>query len=95
MIGEIIAAIVIGILAGYLARLFLPGRQDMGFVMTVVLGVIGAVVGFLVFSELLGIGDDDKFDLGSLPGAIIGAMLVIWIYERFVHSGRDRTRLAR
>jgi uncharacterized membrane protein YeaQ/YmgE (transglycosylase-associated protein family) len=95
MVGEIIAAIVIGILAGYLARLFLPGRQDMGFVMTVLLGIAGAVVGYFIFAELLGIGDDDTFDLGGLPGSIIGAMLVIWIYERFVRSGRrDRTRLA-
>ena len=95
MVGEIIAAIVIGILAGYLARLLLPGRQDLGFVMTVLLGIAGAVVGYFIFAELLGIGDDDKFDLGGLPGAIIGAMLVIWIYERFVHSGRrDRARVA-
>jgi uncharacterized membrane protein YeaQ/YmgE (transglycosylase-associated protein family) len=95
MVGEIIAAIVIGILAGYLARLLLPGRQDLGFVMTVLLGIAGAVVGYFIFAELLGIGDDDKFDLGGLPGSIIGAMLVIWIYERFVHSGRrDDTRVA-
>jgi uncharacterized membrane protein YeaQ/YmgE (transglycosylase-associated protein family) len=94
VIGEIIAAIVIGILAGYLGRLLLPGRQEMGFVMTVLLGIAGAVVGFLIFSELLGIGDDEKFDLGSLPGAVIGAILVIWIYDRFVQSGRDRARVA-
>ena len=95
MVGEIIAAIVIGILAGYLARLLLPGRQDLGFVMTVLLGIAGAVVGYFIFAELLGIGDDDKFDLGGLPGSIIGAMLVIWIYERFVHSRRrDRARVA-
>ena len=84
MVGEVIGAIIVGIIAGYLARALLPGKQDMSFIMTVILGIAGALVGYFIFAELLGIGDNEKFDLGGLPGAIIGAMLLLWLYERFV-----------
>ena len=89
MVGNIIGAVILGILAGYLARALLPGKQQMGFVMTVVLGIAGAVAGFYIFEGLFGWGDTDKFDLGGLPGAVIGAMLLLFLYERFVSSGSD------
>ncbi len=62
MIGEIIAAIFIGIVAGFLGRLLMPGKDPMGFFATILLGLAGSVVGFLVFTELLGIGDNEIFD---------------------------------
>jgi uncharacterized membrane protein YeaQ/YmgE (transglycosylase-associated protein family) len=77
---EILGAIVLGIIAGYLARLIVPGRQDIGFFMTVLLGIGGALIGYFLFTELLGIGDDDKFDLGGLLGAVIGAVILLLIY---------------
>lgn len=84
MIGEIISAIILGIIAGYLARLLVPGRQDIGFIMTVVLGIGGALVGYFLFTALLGIGDDDKFDLGGLIGAVIGAIILLVIYVKVI-----------
>ena len=89
-IGEILGAIVLGLLAGFLARALLPGKQEMGLLLTMVLGLAGSLVGFLIFTELLGIGDDDKFDLGGLIGAVIGAMILLFIYERFIGGGGDR-----
>jgi uncharacterized membrane protein YeaQ/YmgE (transglycosylase-associated protein family) len=77
MIGNLIAAIVIGIIAGYLGRALLPGPDPMGFVATVGAGIAGALVGWVLFTYVLGIGDDDKFDLGGVIGAIIGTMLVL------------------
>jgi len=79
VIGELIAAIIIGIIAGYIGRALLPGPDPMGFVGTVVVGVVGALVGWLIFTYLLGIGDKDKFDLGGIIGAILGTMLVLLI----------------
>ena len=76
-----IGAIVLGIVAGYLGRLLMPGRDKMGFIATMLLGLAGAVVGFLVFTELLGIGDDRMFDLGGLVGAIVGVMLLLLLYR--------------
>ena len=46
-----------------------PARDPMGFVQTVVFGIIGSLVGYFVFTKVLGIGDDDKFDLGGIIGA--------------------------
>jgi len=76
-----VGAIVLGIVAGYIGRMLMPGRDKMGFIMTVLLGLAGSVVGFLVFTELLGIGDDKMFDLGGLIGAIIGVMVLLALYR--------------
>ncbi len=83
---EILGAILLGILAGLIARALYPGRQKMGLLMTMLLGLAGSFVGFLIFAELLDIGDDDAFDLGGIIGAIIGAMILIFIYQRLVPS---------
>jgi uncharacterized membrane protein YeaQ/YmgE (transglycosylase-associated protein family) len=81
-----IGAIVLGVVAGYVGRLLMPGRDKMGFIMTVLLGLAGAVVGFLVFTELLGIGDNKMFDLGGLIGAILGVMVLLGLYRVAMNS---------
>src|SRR4051794_29236143 len=92
MLGEIIAAIVIGIIAGYLGRALLPGDDSMGFGATVVVGIVGALVGWVLFTYLLGIGDQDKFDLGGIIGAIVGTMLVLLILRAVRGNGRRTAR---
>jgi uncharacterized membrane protein YeaQ/YmgE (transglycosylase-associated protein family) len=77
----VIGAIILGIVAGYLGRLLMPGRDKMGFIATMLVGVAGSVVGFLVFTELLGIGDNEMFDLGGLIGAVIGVMILLGLYR--------------
>ena len=79
MIGEIIAAIFIGLIAGFIGRALLPGDDSMGLVPTILVGIVGALVGWVLFAYVLGIGDDDKFDLGSIIGAIIGTMIVLLV----------------
>ena len=81
-----IGAIVLGIVAGYVGRLLMPGRDKMGFIATVLLGIGGAVVGFLVFTELLNIGDNQMFDLGGLVGAIVGVMILLGLYRMALDS---------
>jgi len=76
MLGEIIAALVIGTLAGFLGRALLPGKDSMGFAATVAVGIVGALVGYFIF-RAIGVGDEDKFDLGGIIGAIIGTMIVL------------------
>ena len=83
-----IGALILGLLAGFIAKALLPGKDPGGFIVTIILGLVGSVVGFLIFTELLGIGDDKAFDLGGLVGAIIGTMLVLLAY-RFVVSRRS------
>jgi uncharacterized membrane protein YeaQ/YmgE (transglycosylase-associated protein family) len=77
----VIGAIILGIVAGYIGRLLMPGRDKMGFIATMLLGLGGAVVGFLIFTELLGIGDNKMFDLGGLIGAVIGVMILLILYR--------------
>jgi uncharacterized membrane protein YeaQ/YmgE (transglycosylase-associated protein family) len=78
MIGTIIWFIVIGLIAGALARLLVPGRDPMGIVATIVLGVIGSFVGGTLWA-LLTVGRltlTNASWLGSIIGAII--VLLIW-----------------
>jgi uncharacterized membrane protein YeaQ/YmgE (transglycosylase-associated protein family) len=76
-----LGAIILGIVAGYLGRLLMPGKDKMGFIATMLVGLAGSVVGFLIFTELLGIGDNEMFDLGGLIGAILGVMLLLLLYR--------------
>src|SRR3954467_13907322 len=81
---HMIGAIILGIVAGFLGRLLMPGRDPMGFFATIVLGLAGALVGWFIFTGLLNIGDDNKFDLGGLVGAVIGVMLLLALYRMFL-----------
>jgi uncharacterized membrane protein YeaQ/YmgE (transglycosylase-associated protein family) len=85
-----IGAIILGILAGYLGRLLMPGKDSMGFIATIVLGLAGSLVGFLLFTEVLGIGDNKAFDLGGLIGAVIGVMLLLGVYRLVLRDKRDK-----
>ena len=76
-----VGAVILGIVAGYVGRLLMPGRDKMGFIATMLLGLAGAVVGFLLFTELLGVGDNQMFDLGGLVGAVIGVVLLLALYR--------------
>jgi uncharacterized membrane protein YeaQ/YmgE (transglycosylase-associated protein family) len=76
-----IGAIILGIVAGFAGRLIMPGRDKMGFIATVLLGLAGAVIGWLVFTDLLGIGDTDVFDLGGLLSAIIGVVIILGVFR--------------
>ena len=76
-----IGAIILGILAGYIGKALMPGKDPGGFLVTIGLGLAGSLVGFFLFTELLGIGDDKAFDLGGLVGAIIGTMILLAIYR--------------
>jgi uncharacterized membrane protein YeaQ/YmgE (transglycosylase-associated protein family) len=89
-----IGAIILGILAGYIAKALLPGDDPGGFFVTILLGLAGSLIGFFIFTELLGIGDSDMFDLGGLIGAIIGTMLLLLVYRQVAgrSGGRPATR---
>ena len=84
-----IGAIILGIVAGFLGRLLMPGPDPMGFLMTTLLGLAGALVGFYLFAAI-GIGDEDKFDLGGIIGAVIGVMILLGIYRVVAKPGRGR-----
>jgi len=85
-----VGAIILGIVAGFLGRALMPGKDKMGFFATVALGLVGSLVGFLIFTELLGIGDNKAFDLGGLIGAVLGVMLLLGVGRMLQREKPDR-----
>ena len=84
-----IGALILGLLAGFIGKALMPGDDPGGFFVTILLGLAGSVVGFYLFI-LIGIGDNDMFDLGGLIGAIIGVMILLGIYR--VVAGRREVK---
>lgn len=75
---SILAFIILGLIAGFLARALMPGRQSMGFVMTAVLGMAGSFVGGFLASFLSGHSLAD-FHATGIIGSVIGALVVLAI----------------
>ncbi len=77
-----IGAILLGLVAGYIAKALVPGKDPGGFFATILIGLVGSLVGFFLFTSVLGIGDNNIFDLGGLIGAIIGTIIVLVVYKK-------------
>jgi len=78
-----IGALILGLVAGFIGRALVPNdifstmSGPSSWAVSIVLGLAGAFVGYLIFTRLLGIGDDDAFDLGGILSAIIGVVIVL------------------
>ncbi len=82
---SVLATIVIGLIVGLVARFFMPGRDPMGFVLTAILGIIGAWLGTWIGASF------GMYAPGEPAGflmSVIGAMVVLFIYRMFM--GRSR-----
>jgi uncharacterized membrane protein YeaQ/YmgE (transglycosylase-associated protein family) len=81
MLGLIISLLVIGLIAGAVARLVVPGKQNISIPMTILLGVIGSFVGgFLAYLIFGSDNADGFFQPSGIIGSIIGAIIVLVIY---------------
>ena len=85
----IIAWIVLGAIAGFIANLIMGGGESL--IMMIVLGIVGAVVGGFIAGSLLGIADITGFNLSSLVVAVFGAIVVIFVARLFQSRGGSRT----
>lgn len=72
--------ILFGLLAGALAKFLMPGKDPGGCLVTILIGIAGALVGGLVGTRL-GFGTVEGFDLRSLLIAILGAMILLGLYR--------------
>jgi uncharacterized membrane protein YeaQ/YmgE (transglycosylase-associated protein family) len=88
----ILTWVVWGLFVGAAARLLLPGRQAIGIVWTIILGVAGSLVGGLVATELLNIADSDEFDFGSFVIAIGASVVLLAVADRVNRMLPDRER---
>ena len=83
----ILAWIVLGLVAGALAKFIMPGEQGGGIILTSVLGIIGALVGGFLGTYVFGFGDISGFDVRSIAIAVGGALVALVVYG-FVARGR-------
>ena len=81
MIGLIVSILVIGLIAGALARLLVPGKQNLSVVMTIVLGVVGSFVGgFLGYLLFHKDSAEGFLQPSGIIGSVIGAVIVLLIW---------------
>jgi uncharacterized membrane protein YeaQ/YmgE (transglycosylase-associated protein family) len=78
---NILSWIIVGLIAGALARLIMPGRDPMGIVATIVLGIIGSLVGGFVSMAIWRNNDSSAFQGSGLLLSILGAIVVLWIWR--------------
>ena len=83
MLGLIVSLIIVGLIAGALARLLVPGRQDISILMTIALGIVGSFIGgflgYLIFHKDSSGG---FLQPSGIIGSIIGAVIVLLIWTR-------------
>ncbi len=80
----IIAFIILGLIAGAIAKAILPGDDPGGIIVTMLIGIVGAILGGLIASAL-NVGDlDEFFDIGTWVIAILGSLLLLIIYRMVV-----------
>lgn len=85
MIVAAIVYILVGLVVGFLARLLLPGRDPIGILGTILLGIAGAVIGGFLWEALFGENRGV-----SWIGSVLVAMLLLWIYRKMTY-GRSAT----
>jgi uncharacterized membrane protein YeaQ/YmgE (transglycosylase-associated protein family) len=89
LLGLIISLIIIGLIAGALARLIIPGKQDLSIPMTIAIGIVGSFVGgflgYLIFHK-----DSGFLQPSGIIGSVIGAVIVLLIWTRI--GGRSSIR---
>jgi uncharacterized membrane protein YeaQ/YmgE (transglycosylase-associated protein family) len=85
---SIIGWIVLGLLAGVIAKAIMPGAEGVGILWTTLLGIVGALLGGFL-AAALGFGDpiDEFFDLSTWVAAVVGALIILFIWNA-IHARR-------
>jgi uncharacterized membrane protein YeaQ/YmgE (transglycosylase-associated protein family) len=93
MLATIIVTVILGAVIGALARLVLPGRQNISTLMTVILGIIGALIGSWLWTGVFNKGDTSGIDwIALIMGVIVAAVLIV-VYERMMAGRRTTNRV--
>jgi uncharacterized membrane protein YeaQ/YmgE (transglycosylase-associated protein family) len=81
-----------GLFVGAFARLLRPGRQKIGFWLTILLGIGGSILGGLLATKVLHVADSDEFDIGSFFIAVGTSVVILAVWERVDRMLPDRKR---
>jgi uncharacterized membrane protein YeaQ/YmgE (transglycosylase-associated protein family) len=76
-VGDVLIYILAGLIIGALARLIVPGRQRMGILMTIIIGIVAAVIGGILWAAIF--PDNDGI---AWIGSVIVAVILVWLYAR-------------
>ena len=74
--------IIVGLIAGLIARAIMPGADPMGWIGTIVLGIVGSFVGGFLAGMIFGHPAGAGFEPSGIVGSIIGALIVLFIYRK-------------
>ncbi|MEU4739846.1 GlsB/YeaQ/YmgE family stress response membrane protein [Actinosynnema sp. NPDC023658] len=85
----ILGWIVLGLIAGAIAKAIMPGRDPGGIIITMLLGIVGAIIGGFIGRAIFGTDINTFFDLSTWLLAILGSLVVLGIY-RMVTGNRAR-----
>jgi uncharacterized membrane protein YeaQ/YmgE (transglycosylase-associated protein family) len=88
----IVSWAVWGLFVGMFARLLLPGRQRLGILLTIAIGIAGSLIGGFLATEALDIGDNDEFDFGSFIIAVGTSVALLAIFDRVSRTLPDKDR---
>jgi uncharacterized membrane protein YeaQ/YmgE (transglycosylase-associated protein family) len=83
MIGNILTFLIVAIIAGFLARAIMPGKDTMSLPQTLALGAVGSVVGGLLAVLFTG-KKMGSFTPSSIVGSVIGALIALLVYKKFI-----------
>ncbi|EMD82430.1 GlsB/YeaQ/YmgE family stress response membrane protein [Pacificimonas flava] len=78
----ILTWIVIGLIAGILAKFIMPGRDPGGIIVTILIGIAGGLIGGFIGSAIFNVGMEG-FSIQSIIVATLGAILLLWLYRVF------------
>ena len=81
MIGFIITLVIVGLVAGFLARALVPGDDSMSIGSTILLGIVGSFVGGFLGSLLFGADGDDMLHPAGIVGSVVGAVIALLVYN--------------
>jgi uncharacterized membrane protein YeaQ/YmgE (transglycosylase-associated protein family) len=84
----ILAWIVLGLVAGAIAKLLMPGRDPGGWIVTMLIGIAGAFIGGFIGRALWGSSGVDGLDMGSIGLAVLGSIVLLALYRMFFVRGR-------
>jgi uncharacterized membrane protein YeaQ/YmgE (transglycosylase-associated protein family) len=84
---SIIAWLIVGAIAGWVAGMIVPGDEGYGWVGAIVAGIIGALVGGWLVGIVTGVNYMDEFTIGTIIAAIIGAVIVVFIWRMLARRG--------
>ena len=76
-----IGALILGLVAGFIGKLLMPGKDPGGFIVTALIGIVGAVIGGFLGNVLFGIRGVSGIDIRSILISVVGALVLLWVYR--------------